>query len=211
MKEKLSLIIPTFNEKDNIAPLIERIHQVLSVCDYEIILVDDNSRDGTIDIASGLVSRYPVKLFVRRGERGLATAVIHGIKQASGNIIGVMDADLQHPPEVLPSLLKAMENGADMVFASRYVEGGGCPNWGLFRKIVSKVALKISHLLLPSSRRVKDPMSGFFMFRRENVAADRLKPIGYKIALEIMLVGSFKNIVEVPFIFKERSAGDNQN
>ena len=210
MKEKLSLIIPTYNEKDNITSLIERICQSLKGLDFEIILVDDNSRDGTIEIATGLASHYPVKLYVRREEKGLATAVIHGIKQASGNIIGVMDADLQHPPEVLPSLLKAVENGADMVFASRYVKGGGCPNWGLSRKIVSKVALKIAHLLLPSSRRVKDPMSGFFMFRRENVAADRLKPIGYKIALEIMLVGSFKNIVEVPFVFEERSAGQSK-
>jgi dolichol-phosphate mannosyltransferase len=207
MKDMLSVIIPTYNEKDNITPLVERIHQALASRDYEIIFVDDNSTDGTIEIAEGLTTRYPVKLFIRREEKGLATAVIHGIKQASGNIIGVMDADLQHPPEVLPDLLKAMEDGADMVFASRYIKGGGCPGWDPSRKIISRVALTAAHLLLPSSRRVKDPMSGFFMFRRENVTPDKLKPIGYKIALEIMLVGSFKNIVEVPFIFKERSAG----
>src|SRR4030042_16167 len=141
MKEMCSLIIPTYNEKDNITPLVERISKALSGRDYEIILVDDNSTDGTIDIANGLTSRYPVKLFVRREEKGLATAVIHGIKQASGTIIGVMDADLQHPPEVLPDLLKAMEGGADMVFASRYVEGGGGPDWDLSRKIVYRGAL----------------------------------------------------------------------
>src|SRR4030042_1178620 len=201
MKEMCSLIIPTYNEKDNITPLVERISKALSGRDYEIILVDDNSTDGTIDIANGLTSRYPIKLFVRREEKGLATAVIHGIKQASGNIIGVMDADLQHPPEVLPDLLKASEGGEDIVFASRYVEGGGCPGWDLTRKIISKVALMVSHILLPSSRRVKDPLTGFFMFRRENVTVEHLKPIGYKISLEIMLVGSFKNVVEVPFIF----------
>ncbi len=210
MKEMLSIVIPTYNEKDNIAPLIAGIHQALSGRDYEIIIVDDNSQDGTIETASNLASQYPVKLSVRRDEKGLATAVIHGIKHASGNIIAVMDADLQHPPAVLPRLLKAIEDGADMVFASRYVEGGGCPNWGLSRKIISKVALKVAHLFLPSSCRVKDPMSGFFMFRRENVAVDKLKPIGYKIALEIMLVGSFKNIVEVPFVFEERSAGQSK-
>lgn len=207
MKNMVSVIIPTYNEKDNITPLVERIHQALTGRDHEIICVDDNSTDGTIETAEGLTKRYPVKLFVRRREKGLATAVIHGIKQASGNIIGVMDADLQHPPEVLPDLLKAMEDGADMVFASRYVQGGGCPGWDLSRKIISRAALTASHLLLPASRRVKDPMSGYFMFRRENIDPDKLKPIGYKIALEIMLVGSFKNIVEVPFIFKERSAG----
>ncbi len=210
MKDKLSIIIPTYNEKDNIMPLVERIHRTINGHDYEIIFVDDNSQDGTIETAEALVKSYPVKLFVRREEKGLATAVIYGIKQASGNIIGVMDADLQHPPEVLPDLLKAMEDGADMVFASRYIKGGGCPGWDLSRKIISRVALTAAHLLLPSSRRVKDPMSGFFMFRRENVDANKLKPIGYKIALEIMLVGSFKNIVEVPFIFKERSAGTSK-
>jgi dolichol-phosphate mannosyltransferase len=210
MKEMLSVIIPTYNEKDNIAPLVKRIHQALSGHDYEIVIVDDNSQDSTIEIAKKLMPQYPVKLFVRREERGLATAVIHGIKQASGNIIGVIDADLQHPPEVLPRLLEAVEGGADMVFASRYVKGGGCPNWGLSRRIVSKVALKMAHIFLPSSRRVKDPLSGFFMFRREKVDLDKLKPIGYKIALEIMLVGSFKNIVEVPFVFEERSAGQSK-
>jgi dolichol-phosphate mannosyltransferase len=210
MKEIISVVIPTYNEKENITPLIERIHKALSNHKYEIVIVDDNSQDGTIEIAKGLTSRYPVKLYVRTKEKGLATAVIHGIKQASGNIIGVMDADLQHPPEVLPRLSDAMENGADMVFASRYIKGGGCPNWGLFRRITSKVALMVSHILLPSSRRVKDTMSGFFMFRRKNVDPDKLKPIGYKIALEIMLVGSFKNVVEVPFIFEERSAGQSK-
>jgi dolichol-phosphate mannosyltransferase len=136
--------------------------------------------------------------------------VVHGLKLATGQIIGVMDADLQHPPEVLPDLIKALEAGADMAFASRYIPGGGCPNWGLLRKIISKVALKISHLLLPATRKVKDPLTGFFMFRRDNVNADRLKPIGYKISIEVMLVGNFRNIVEVPFVFEERSAGQSK-
>ena len=210
MKEMVSIIIPTFNEKDNITPLVERISKALAGRDYEIVIVDDNSKDGTIEIANGLVSRYPVKVFVRREEKGLATAVVHGLEQVAGSIIGVMDADLQHPPEVLPGLLKAIDSGADIVFASRYVEGGGCPGWDLSRKIISRVALLVSHVLLPSSRRVKDPLTGFFMFRRENVAPELLKPVGYKISLEIMLTGNFKNIVEVPFIFEERSAGKSK-
>jgi dolichol-phosphate mannosyltransferase len=210
MKEMVSIIIPTYNEKDNITPLVERIHQALSGYDYEIVIVDDNSKDGTIEVASGLAPRYPVKVFVRREEKGLATAVVHGLKHASGKIIGVMDADLQHPPEVLPDLLKAMESGADMVFASRYIKGGGCQGWSLSRRIISKVALKVSHLLLPSTRRVKDPLTGFFMFRRDNISAETLKPTGYKISLEILLAGNFKHVVEVPFIFKERSAGKSK-
>jgi len=210
MQEKLSLIIPTYNEKDNIVPLVERISKALSGRDYEIIFVDDNSKDGTIEVAQGLSAQYPLKVFVRKEERGLATAVVHGIKQASGNIIGVMDADLQHPPEVLRDLLKALENGADIAFASRYIPGGGCPNWGLSRRIISKAALKLSHLFLPSTREVKDPLTGFFMFRRDNVDVGRLKPIGYKISLEVMLVGKFRNMVEVPFIFEDRSAGKSK-
>jgi dolichol-phosphate mannosyltransferase len=210
MKDTISLIIPTFNEKDNIAPLIERISRALTGRDYEIVLVDDNSRDGTIEAAEALASRYPVKVIVRRDARGLATAVVHGLKYTSGNIIGVMDADLQHPPEKLPDLVRAIENGADMAIGSRYIPGGGCPNWDMTRKIVSKVALMVSHLLLPSTRAVKDPLAGFFMFRRENIDIAKLKPIGYKISLEIMLTGSFKNIVEVPYVFEERSAGQSK-
>jgi dolichol-phosphate mannosyltransferase len=210
MQEKLSLIIPTYNEKDNIVPLVERVNNALAGRDYEIILVDDNSKDGTIEIAQGLISKFPLKIFVRKEERGLATAVVHGLKQATGSIIGVMDADLQHPPEVLTDLLKALENGADIAFASRYVPGGGCPNWDLMRRIISKAALKLSHLFLPTTRQVKDPLTGFFMFRRDKVDVDRLKPIGYKISLEVMLVGHFENMVEVPFIFEERSAGQSK-
>jgi dolichol-phosphate mannosyltransferase len=210
MQETLSLIIPTYNEKDNIKPLIERVHQALSGYKYEIVIVDDNSLDGTIEAAEKLAAQYPVKVIVRKGEKGLATAVVHGLKFAAGKIIGVMDADLQHPPEVLPDLIKAIEGGADMAVASRYIEGGGCPNWDLSRKVISKVALKLSHLFLPSLKQVKDPLTGFFMFRRDNVDIDRLKPVGYKISIEVMLVGNFKNIVEVPFIFEERSAGQSK-
>ncbi len=210
IKDTVSLIIPTYNEKDNVVSLIERIDRALNGHKYEIVLVDDNSRDGTIEAAESLATRYPVRVIVRRGEKGLATAVVHGLQYATGGIIGVMDADLQHPPEVIPALIKAVEDGADMAVASRYIPGGGCPNWGLSRKIISRVALMISHLLLPSSRQVKDPLTGFFMFRRENIGGVRLAPVGYKISLEIMLVGKFRHIVEVPFIFEERSAGQSK-
>jgi dolichol-phosphate mannosyltransferase len=210
MEERISVIIPTYNEKENIAPLLSRIDQALAGYDYEILIVDDNSQDGTIEAASELAERYPVRVIVRRDERGLATAVVHGLKAASGQIIGVMDADLQHPPEVLPELVKAIRGGADMAIASRYIPGGGCPNWGLSRRIISRVALMISHLLLPSTRAVKDPLAGFFMFQRQNVDPARLKPIGYKISLEVMLIGSFQNVVEVPYIFEDRSAGQSK-
>jgi dolichol-phosphate mannosyltransferase len=210
MEEKVSVIIPTYNEKENIAPLLSRVDKALTGYNYEILIVDDGSKDGTIEAASELASRYLVKVIVRRNERGLATAVVRGLKSASGQIIGVMDADLQHPPEVLPKLIKAIQDGADMAIASRYIPGGGCPNWGLSRRVISRVALMISHLLLPSTRAVKDPLAGFFMFRRQKVEPDRLKPIGYKISLEVMLIGSFQNVVEVPYIFEDRSAGQSK-
>jgi dolichol-phosphate mannosyltransferase len=207
VENMISIIIPTYNERDNIVPLVERLSRTLANRDYEILLVDDNSKDGTMDIAAKLAEKYPVKVLVRLSERGLATAVLHGFKYAKGNIIGVMDADLQHPPEVNAALLKAIENGADMAVASRYVRGGGCPNWGLVRRIISKGALSLAHIFLPTTRKVKDPMSGFFMFKREGIDRIEFKPIGYKILLEMLVMGNFQNVVEVPFIFEDRSSG----
>lgn len=210
MKDKISIIIPTYNEKDNITPLVKRLAQALAGYNYELLVVDDESKDGTIEVARGLASRYPLEVIVRRGQRGLATAVVHGLKAATGEIIGVMDADLQHPPEVIPQMIKALQGGADMAVASRYVEGGGCPHWGLSRRVISRVALMVAHLLLPSTRQVKDPLSGFFLFRKQNLAQAKLKPIGYKISLEIMLAGNFQRIVEVPYVFEDRSAGKSK-
>lgn len=208
MSENLiSVVIPTYNEKDNIVHLVERLDRTFADREYEILLVDDNSQDGTVNIASELAAKYPVKVLVRLSERGLATAVLHGFKYAQGNIIAVMDADLQHPPEVNAALLKAVENGADMAVASRYVPGGGCPNWGLVRRIISKGALFLAHLFLPSTRKIKDPMSGFFMFKRDGIDKSEFKPLGYKILLEMLVMGNFQNVVEVPFIFEDRSSG----
>jgi dolichol-phosphate mannosyltransferase len=203
----ISIVIPTYNERDNIQPLVERLSRTFGDHKYEILLVDDNSKDGTVDVAAGLAEKYPVKVMVRTKERGLATAVLHGFKYAQGNIVGVMDADLQHPPEINSKLLTALENGADLAIASRYVPGGGVPNWGLLRRIISKGAGSIAHVFLPSIRKVKDPMSGFFMFKRDGMQEIEFKPIGYKILLEMLVMGKFQNVVEVPFIFEDRESG----
>jgi dolichol-phosphate mannosyltransferase len=205
--DMISIIIPTYNERENITPLVERLSRTLEGRKYEVLFIDDNSKDGTVDVIADLSTKYPVKAIVRASERGLATAVLHGFKFAQGNIIGVMDADLQHPPEINANLIKAIENGADMAIASRYIPGGGVPNWGLLRRIISKGASSIAHLFLPASRKVKDPMSGFFMFRGEGIDQIVFKPIGYKILLELLIIGKFKNVVEVPFIFEDRSSG----
>ena len=170
MSKAVSIVIPTYNEKDNIIFLVERIDDVLSGYDYEIVFIDDNSSDGTAQLAEALSHKYPVKVIVRFNKKGLASAVVDGIAHVTGQIVGVMDADLQHPPEVIPNLLKEIANGADIAIASRYVEGGACQGWGLTRRIISKGAIFLAHLLLPSTRQVSDPMSGFFMLNRQVAA-----------------------------------------
>jgi dolichol-phosphate mannosyltransferase len=210
MSKSVSIVIPTYNERENITPLVERIHRALATRDYEVVFVDDNSRDGTAEIINSLSGKYPVRALVRKDERGLATAVIHGIEHSEGETIVVMDADLQHPPEVVPDLLSKIESGADIAVASRYVAGGGMKDWGFTRRIISKGAIVLAHLLLPTIRKVKDPMSGFFAFKREALGKARLSPRGYKILLEILVVGNFPNAAEVPFTFESRSLGQSK-
>jgi dolichol-phosphate mannosyltransferase len=198
---KLSVIIPTYNEAENIASLIEKIHK--HARDAEIIVVDDNSPDRTADIVAKL-RISGIKLFVRKKEKGLSSAVIAGFRMASGDAVCVMDADHSHPPELIPKLRKALEE-ADFVLASRYVKGGGCEHWPLARKIISKAATLLARPLTT----VSDPMSGFFMFRRHIIDGVELRPEGFKIGLEI-LVKARPNVKEVPFIFKNRFAGKSK-
>ncbi|MFH1640205.1 MAG: glycosyltransferase family 2 protein [Chloroflexota bacterium] len=205
-----SLIIPTYNERDNIIPLVERIHQALSRYKYEVLFVDDDSRDGTADTIRAMAVDYPVRVLVRKNKRGLATAVTDGFLNTSSEIICVMDADLQHPPEILPSLIQKIENGQDIVVASRYVPGGGCEGWALTRKIISKGAILLAHILLPGSRMCHDPMSGFFMLRRSTIEKAQLSPTGYKILLEILLMGNYRTLAEVPFTFVARTHGESK-
>lgn len=204
---ELSLIAPTYNEKENIVPLVERVHKALSQYDYELIIVDDNSPDGTAQLANSLSSKYPLKVIVRTTERGLASAVVAGFSQAGGQVLGVIDADLQHPPEAIPALLDAIRGGADVAIGSRYVEGGGIEGWSTKREIISIGAKTIARLLLSSVKGIKDPLAGFFLFRREVIEGAVLAPTGYKILLEVLVRGNASQVVEVPYIFKERERG----
>ncbi len=206
---ELSLIVPTYNESENITALVERVHSALSGYSYEIIVVDDNSPDGTADLAKSLSNKYPVKVVVRTRERGLATAVVAGFAEATGQLLGVIDADLQHPPEMIPTLLQAARDGADVVIASRYVPGGGTEDWNWFREFMSRGAKLPAILLLPSLRGVKDPLSGFFLFRKRIIEGITLAPIGYKILLEVLIRGKAGKVVEVPFTFKGREHGQS--
>jgi dolichol-phosphate mannosyltransferase len=163
---------------------VQRIGRALEGVDYEILIVDDDSRDGTEELVAKLSRHYPLRLVIRRDKKGLASAVVDGFGLADARAIGVMDADLQHPPEILPSLLRALDGGADMAIGSRYVAGGGCEGWGLMRRVISRGAGFLAHLFLPSTRGIADPMSGYFMLRPQVIEGADLRPTGYKILLE---------------------------
>jgi dolichol-phosphate mannosyltransferase len=208
----LSLVLPTFNEAKNITAIIEQLVPVLDAVDnlvYEIIVVDDNSPDRTWEKALELTERYPqVRVIRRQGERGLSTAVIRGWQAAQGRILGVMDADLQHPPEVAANVAKEMLRGADLAIASRHVEGGGVSDWSVVRRIISRGAQMIGFMLLPEViGRISDPMSGFFMIRRSCLQGRKLSPLGYKILIEVLGRGQVGWISEVPYTFRERVEG----
>jgi len=210
MDKLISVIIPTYNEKDKLEPLVEQVNGALAGEAYEIVFIDDNSRDGTAELAEALAKQYPVRVIVRKTERGLASAVVHGFAEASGELLAVMDADLQHPPAVLRDMVRAARDGADLVIASRYVEGGSCEGWGLTRRVISKGAIFLAHLLLPRTRRIGDPMAGFFLLRRSVVEGAALKPSGYKILLEVLLMGRYSRAVEVPYSFRVREKGESK-
>ncbi|WP_297460684.1 glycosyltransferase [Thermococcus sp.] len=207
---KVSVIVPTYNERDNLEELLERISRAMRDYDYEIIVVDDDSPDRTWEFAQKLSEKYPLRVIRRTDEKGLSSAVIRGFKEASGDVFVVMDADLQHPPEKIPELVKAIEEGADIAIASRYVPGGAVKNWYWYRKLISRGAIMLGRLALPKIRDVKDPVSGFFALRREVVEGIELNPIGFKILMEILIKGRYNKVVEVPFTFGLRKAGESK-
>ena len=204
----VSIIVPTYNERDNLAPLTERIFATLEPDTAELLVVDDNSPDGTAAVAGELSERFPIRCLVRREERGLATAVIRGLREARGELCVVMDADLSHPPEAIPLLLGAMyDPRVQMVIGSRFVPGGKVDlHWPLHRRLNSWVARMLARPLTS----VKDMMAGFFCVRRRELKLDRLDPVGYKIALELIVRHGWKHVVEVPITFSDRSAGQTK-
>jgi dolichol-phosphate mannosyltransferase len=210
MTKSFSILIPTYNEHDNIAPLLERIAAAIPGRDYEVVFIDDDSRDGTPELINSLSSKYPARVIVRKDKKGLASAVVDGFGLVQSNIVVVMDADLQHPPQIIPELVKAIRDGADVAVASRYVPGGGTEGWSKTRKLISSGAIALAHLLLPQSRKVKDPMSGFFAFKKSVISGVALQPIGYKILLELLVVGKADRVSEVPFQFQLRERGSSK-
>jgi len=208
---QISLVIPALNEAPNLPPLLEQIAAALAGREYEVIIVDDNSRDNTKEVAAELAMRYPLRLIVReKPTNGLSGAVLHGIAEAKGEYLLVMDADLQHPPAKIPELLAPLERGeADFVVGSRYVPGGSTgEKWGVFRKINSRIATLLAR---PFAGETTDPMSGFFAMKRSTYErAQRLTPLGYKIALELMCKSRVENVREIPIHFAERTRGESK-
>ena len=211
MARRLSVIVPTYNEAENIAELLERVATSLKGVDFEVIVVDDGSPDGTADVAEKFGEIHGnVRVLRRPDKMGLASAVIDGARLAESDIVAVIDADLQHPPEIMPKMLQKIEEGNDLVVASRFVEGGGVEGWGLGRSLVSKGATALAHFLLSETRRVKDPMSGYFMSRKNLLMGIELDPTGYKILVEILVRNKNNSVTEVPYVFKPRLRGESK-
>jgi dolichol-phosphate mannosyltransferase len=207
----ISIIVPTINEAENLPELVRRIAAALMGRSYELLIIDDASTDATPGVCAKLSEQYPLRLIVREKPRnGLSGAVLEGLRQAKGDIFVVMDADLQHPPEKVPELLGALEQQrGDFALGSRRVEGGAVQGgWGIARRINSVVA---TLLATPFAGTVRDPMSGFFALRRETYQqAQRLTPLGYKIALELICKCRVKHVHEVPILFALRQRGKSK-
>jgi dolichol-phosphate mannosyltransferase len=208
---ELSIVVPTYMEAENIPELVERVENALKELSFEIIIIDDNSPDGTADLAEKFNDIYGnIKVLRRPGKLGLGSAVLEGFRKAESEVLAIMDADLQHPPELLPQMYRKVQEGYSLVIASRYVDGGGVEGLSFLRKIISLGAVKLAHLILPKTRNIKDPMSGFFMLKREAINDVELSSRGFKMLLEILIKGKQNSVVEVPYTFKLRRKGKSK-
>ncbi len=213
----LSLVIPTLNEAGNIERMLRALDRTLrsnGYDDFELIVVDDNSADGTGRIADELSAEMPGQVHVvhRQGKASLGTAAVEGWRRARGSILGLMDADFQHPPELIPRLLDAVQSGAAIAIGSRYTQGGRTSEeWSALRKMVSEFATAVTRSLLGKAlRNVNDPFSGCFMMRRDVIAGKDLHPEGFKVLLEVLAVGNYDTVREVPYEFSARKAGESK-
>lgn len=212
---RLSLIVPTYNEGKNIEEMIRHLTELLEGPlrgEYELIVVDDDSPDRTWEMAQALTAHYPSLRVMRRlQERGLSSAILRGWQVAYGEVLAVIDADLQHPPEITLELWKEIERGADLTVASRHTDGGGVSTWSLSRRLLSRGAQLLGLVLLPGVLgRVSDPMSGYFMVRRAAISGRKMSPLGYKILIEVLGRGKIRSIGEVGYVFRERSEGESK-
>jgi dolichol-phosphate mannosyltransferase len=205
----LSIVVPTYNERDRLTDLVAAVFAAYAAANLpgELIVVDDNSPDGTGALADDLATRHAIHVIHRSGKLGLGTAVVAGFERAEAPIVGVIDADLSHPPELLPRMLAAMEqSAADIVIGSRYIAGGGTRNWPIGRLILSRVACLMARPLTP----VRDATSGFFLIRRDLARGVQISAGGFKICLELLIRARPRSVVEVPYVFTGRTAGQSK-
>jgi dolichol-phosphate mannosyltransferase len=205
----LSIVVPTYNERDRLTDLVEAIFASYAAArlDGELIIVDDNSPDGTGALADDLARRYRITVLHRAGKLGLGTAVIEGFEAATAPVVGVIDADMSHPPNLLPRMLAAMQStGADLVVGSRYIPGGGTRDWERSRVLMSRLACVLARGLTP----IRDATSGFFLIRRELARGVRISAGGFKICLELLVRSRPAIVVEVPYVFVGRTAGESK-
>jgi dolichol-phosphate mannosyltransferase len=208
-------VLPTYNESSNLLSAVERIVTSLQAvgCSFEVIVVDDDSPDGTWKLADEIACRDSrIRVVRRKGERGLASAVAAGWQVARGGVLGVMDADLQYAPETLPTLLAALtDSGADIAICSRYAPGGTIENWSLFRWVISWSARLIGRLFLPTVlQNIADPGSGYFLVRREVLQGVTLRPRGFKILIEVLARGRHRRVIELGLPYAGRRGGESK-
>jgi len=210
MAMSFSLVIPTYNEKDNIHLLLDGLRKTLGLSkEFEIVVVDDDSPDLTWKIVETYSQKDErIKIVRRMKEKGLSRAVIEGFNRAKADILGVMDADLSHDHQILPKMISAVrDEGYDLVVGSRRIPGGGAEKWPWYRKVSSDIATGIAKGFLDI--KLSDPMSGYFLLKRElfEKAKHKINPRGYKILLEIYVRSNPQKVKELPFIFKNRKQG----
>lgn len=212
-RANFALVIPTLHEAGSIGNVLQRVSKVLSNwnCSWEIIVVDDSSTDGTREIVEQFAqTTSTVRLVLRKEERGLAGAITHGWSCTNAEFLGVLDADLQHPPEVLIDLLEQVGRGVDIAIASRYVRHGSMDGWNAIRKLLSRMSVLASIPVQRPEIQVKDPLSGFFVVRRECIEGLTFQKTGFKLLLEILAKGRIRSVVEIPFRFGFRKSGTSK-
>lgn len=201
-KLRVSLVTPTYNERENIPILAEEIFSVIATepdIDMELIVVDDNSPDGTGEVAERLKDTYPLQVIHRAGKLGLGSAVMEGFALSEREHIGVIDADLSHDSSILPQLIHGLRE-YDITIGSRFGETSKVEKWALHRRLTSLAGVGFARLLTG----VEDPLSGYFFLHRSGLGDLKLTSSGYKILLEILVKGQIKTHMSVPFIFRNR-------
>ena len=200
--KQVSLITPTYNERENLEPLTKEIFEAIAVrpeIDLEVIVVDDNSPDRTWEVAEQLMKEYPLKLIRRAGKLGLGSAVMEGFLLSQRPYLGVMDADMSHDPAVLPELIGRLDD-YDLTIGSRFGATSHVEEWAWHRKLISQVGVRSARLLTG----VEDPLAGYFFLHRSVVEGLELTSTGYKILLEILVKGHYKSHISVPIVFRNR-------